>query len=333
MKILIIQSSSLGKVVMSTPVIRLLKTQLEAEVHVASDSEYIQVLENNPYLDEIHSTSNSAITSSNSLKHQGFDLIIDLDNSIKSFLTRVFLKGKKIIHRHKRIKKWWSLKLRLNHHPERHLTDRYIETLASLGVKPDNLGLDFFISDRNHVERNWLPKTHQNGYAVFILDATKKTKQLPIKRMIELCDRINKPIILLGGNWVNKLAVEIEQFFRRGSEQEEKEIESLNKKTAIFNACGKFNLNQTASIIDQANWVFTHDNDLMHVAAALNKQTFSIWGSSTANFGEYPYRTKFTIFENTKIKCRPCSFRGYDKCPKGHFKCMNDLTFDFYLPD
>lgn len=332
MKVLIIQSSSLGKVLMSTPTIRLLKTQLEAEVHFATKTEFEEVLRTNPYLDRIHILSNSYRKLPVDIR-QEFDAIIDLDNSRTSYWIRFFLKGKKFIFNNNAFRRWWSLKLRIKRKPEKHLAERYLETISPLRIKPDNLGLDFFIPEEGHVERDWLPETHQNGYAVFLLDASKKTKQLPLARMIELCDRINKPIILLGEKDVGGLAKEIERFFEKGTEQEEKEIESLNKRTSIFNACGKFNLNQVASLIDQASWIFTHDNDLMHIAAALNKQIFSIWGSSTANFGEYPYRTKFTIFENNKIDCRPCSINGFNNCPKGHFKCMNDLTFDFYLPD
>ena len=56
-------------------------------------------------------------------------------------------------------------------------------------------------------------------------------------------------------------------------------------------------------------------------------------GSSSPYFGKYPYKTRFTIFENNRLTCRPCSSTGFDQCPKGHFKCMNEVVFDFYLTD
>ncbi|MGB0525201.1 MAG: glycosyltransferase family 9 protein, partial [Flammeovirgaceae bacterium] len=119
---------------------------------------------------------------------------------------------------------------------------------------------------------------------------------------------------------------------REQSQHLEEGLLELNKKALIFNACGKFNLNQSASLVQQARAVFTHDTGLMHIAAAFKKQVFSIWGNTTPLFGMYPYRTKFTVFENNKLSCRPCSKIGYKKCPKGHFKCMNEVIFDFYLP-
>jgi ADP-heptose:LPS heptosyltransferase len=105
----------------------------------------------------------------------------------------------------------------------------------------------------------------------------------------------------------------------------------MNKKTNIFNGAGKFSIIQFASIIKKAEFVFTHDNVMMHIAASFRKKIFTIWGNSIPLFGEYPYHTKFWIFENKELNCRPCSVKGFEKCPEKHFKCMNDIVFDFYL--
>jgi heptosyltransferase-2 len=133
--------------------------------------------------------------------------------------------------------------------------------------------------------------------------------------MIELCKKINKPVVLLGGK----------EDFERG-EQLRKELGEL-----IFNTCGKLNLNQSASLVKKSSCVFSHDTGLMHIAAALKKEVFSIWGNTIPAFGMYPYRTKYHALENTELNCRPCSKIGFDKCPKGHFNCMNQLKFEFQL--
>ena len=111
----------------------------------------------------------------------------------------------------------------------------------------------------------------------------------------------------------------------------EEGLKRLGKKAIIFNACGKFNLSQSASLVKQAEVVFGHDTGLTHIAAAFKKTIFSIWGGTVPN-NFYPYGTRFYLIENTKLTCRPCSKSGRSKCPKGHFKCMNDLTFDFNIP-
>ena len=97
----------------------------------------------------------------------------------------------------------------------------------------------------------------------------------------------------------------------------------------VFNACGKFNLSQSASLVRQARLVISNDTGLMHIAAAFKKTMISIWGNTIPAFGMYPYYGKYpianTILEVDKLSCRPCSKLGYHKCPQGHFNCMNLL--------
>lgn len=333
MKVLIIQSASTGKTILITPLIRILKTELEVEVHVALPESKWHILNENPYCDKIISLNQGIFKIRKEIKSAGYNSIIDLEVNLRTFLIS-WLNGKyRFTFKKNLFRKWLYTKTKINLLPKTHIVEQYIDLLKPLGIKGDNLGLDFYIPEKDEVENDWLPTSHQTGYAAVAIGAKHNTRRLPVNRLIELCDRINKPIILIGNEEDEQVADEIESFFERGTEAEEEAIENLNKKAIIFNACGKFNFNQQASLIKNASWVFTHDNDLMHVAAAFKKQIFSIWGNTTPHFGEYPYRTQFTIFENNKLRCRPCTSTGYTNCPKGHFKCMNDVTFDFYLPD
>ncbi len=336
MKILILRFSSIGDIVLTTPVIRTLKTQVEnAEIHYATKIAYQSILQANPYIDQLHFLENSLVDLIGQLKKERFDVIIDLHNNLRTKRIKWSLGVKAYTFRKINIAKWLMVNFKWNRLPNRHIVDRYMDTVQALGVKMDNLGLDYFIPEKDEVEPDWLPETHRNEYAVFAIGGKFATKQLPVERMIELCDRINKPIILLGGKEDLGNAQKIEAFFKRheGSEAWEEKLGELGKKSQIYNGCGKFSINQSASIIRQARWVFTHDTGMMHVAAAFKKQIFSIWGNTIPAFGMYPYRTKFTVFENNKIGCRPCSKLGFKKCPKGHFKCMKEVVFDFYLPD
>ncbi len=333
MKILVVQFSSLTDVVLASPVVRILKSDLQHDVHFTTRQEFTSSLVANPYLDKIHSLERSFNQLIRELRQEKFDLVIDLQNSTRTKYLRFRVGGKSYSLNPLSFKKWLLVNFKIDLLPNLHLVERYLELIEPLGAKMDNLGLDYFIPEKDEVEHNWLPETHKNGYAVFAIEGAHSTNGLPINRMIELCDRINKPIILLGREQDMQIANQVEQFFQRGSDEEEKEIEELNKKSILFNACGKFSTNQAASIISEATWVFTHDSVMMHIAAAFKKPIFSIWGNTIPSFGKYPYRTQFTIFENKSLECRPCSETGYAKCPKGHFKCMNDLTFDFYLPD
>ena len=124
---------------------------------------------------------------------------------------------------------------------------------------------------------------------------------------------IEFPIILLGGREDYANGVDI----------------SAADPIKIYNACGKFSLNESADIVRKSKLVISHDTGLMHIAAAFKKMVFSVWGNTVPSFGMYPYQTSFEIFQVNKLWCRPCSKIGYDRCPLGHFKCMNNQSMAF----
>lgn len=334
-KVLIIRFSSIGDIVLTTPVIRAVKTQVDdAEVHYCTKDAFHGILEANPYIDKFHLFNGDLKKLANELKAENFDFVIDLHNNLRTRRLKSMLKVESKAFPKLNWEKWLIVNLKIDKLPNVHIVDRYLEAAAPLGVKADALGLEYFIPEKDEVERDWLPETHRQDYVAFVIGGNHATKQLPLERMIELCDKINKPIILLGGKEDAENGAKIEDFFDRKHETADfkEPLETLGKKAQIYNACGKFNFNQSASIVKKATYVFTHDTGLMHVAAAFNKNIFSIWGNTIPEFGMYPYRTKFTILEKKGLSCRPCSKIGYDKCPKGHFNCMNKIIFDFWLP-
>lgn len=329
MKILILRFSSIGDIVLTTPVIRTLKTQLDAEIHYATKKQFQNLLVANPYLDKIHLLDGKLNDLYKELKKEQFDVVIDLHNNLRTKILKLRLMKRSYTFHKLNIQKWLFVNFKLDLMPKVHIVDRYMMTVKKLGVKMDSLGLDYFIPHKDEVEHNWLPETHQNGYVAVVLGAKFKTKQLPDKRLVELCARVNKPIVLIGGKEEIELGKKIEQFFNLPEGVKSSFSEELDKRTIIFNGCGKFSLNQSASLIQHAEWVCSHDTGMMHIAAAFKKRIISIWGNTVPAFGMYPYRTDFVIFEN-KISCRPCSKIGFNKCPKGHFNCMNGIKFDFY---
>jgi ADP-heptose:LPS heptosyltransferase len=337
MKLLILRFSSIGDIVLTTPVVRAAKTELDnCEVHFATKKAYEPLLAQNPYIDRLHLLEDSLSALIKQLKKEDYDVIIDLHHNLRTRIIKWNLRKKSFAFNKLNFEKWLLVNTKINLLPNRHIVERYLDTIRPLGVKGDALGLDFFIPEKDIVEFSWLPESHQNGYIAVAIGAKFGTKRLPTKRLIELCDRINQPIILLGGPEDKKVGDRVEAFFQQATGagiQESAIKDELGKKAVIFNGCGKFNLNQSASLVKQSRAVFTHDTGLMHIAAAFKKQVYSIWGNTIPEFGMYPYKTHFVIFENKNLNCRPCSKIGFDKCPKGHFKCMNELVFDFYLPD
>ena len=336
MKILILRFSSIGDIVLTTPVVRTVKTQIDnVQVHFATKAQYREMFITNPYVDKMHYLGDSLSQLIQELKKENFDYIIDLHHNIRTFQIKRALRGASFSFDKINIEKWLIVNLKIDKLPNLHIVDRYMKTVESLGVKMDALGLDYFIPDVDQVPSDWLPEGFRNGFVVYAIGGQHTTKKLPISKMIELCDRINRPVVLLGGKEDFETGEEVVRFFSRDGESSAtaQGLQLLNKKAHIYNGCGKFTLNQSASLVKQSSYVFTHDTGLMHIGAAFKKETFCIWGNTIPSFGMYPYRTRFTVLENNRLSCRPCSKIGFNNCPKGHFKCMNDLVLDFYLPE
>ena len=335
MKVLILRFSSIGDIVLTTPVVRTIKTQLEGvELHYATKRQFRALFEENPYIDRVHYLEDSVWKLISELRAERFDFVVDLHNNLRTRLIKTALGVPSSSFDKLNKAKWLMVNFKINQLPNVHIVDRYLAAAQKLGVKNDSLGLDYFIPEKDEVPLDWLPEGFRNGYVAYAIGAQHNTKKLPLPRMIELCDKINKPIVLLGGKEDVANGEAIAAFFEKGERSGDFEpgLKELGKKTIVYNACGKFNLNQSASLVKQARYVFSHDTGLMHIAAAFKKEVFSIWGNTIPLFGMYPYRTKFTVLENSKVNCRPCSKIGHKACPKGHFKCMNEMVFEFYLP-
>ena len=308
---------------LTTPVIRVLKKQLpEASIHYATKPTFKTIVAPNPYLDKGHYLTGSLSALVAELKQEKFDYVVDLHHNLRSRLIRFRLGVPGASFPKLNIRKWLLGNLKINKMPPVHIVDRYMAAAKKLGVKNDDAGLDYFIPVEDEVTIASLPATHQAGYVAFAIGAQHATKRLPTERMIELCAKINRPIILLGGKEDAATGELIQQYF-----EEQSRTTDNQQRTTIFNACGKYNLNQSASLVRQAEVVFTHDTGLMHVAAAFKKKIYSIWGNTVPELGMYPYQTDFEILENRNIKCRPCSKIGYPECPQGHFKCMRKIDF------
>ncbi len=311
-KILIIRFSSIGDIVLTTPVIRCIKEQkLNIEIHYLTKKGFKGILEHNPYITKIHTIENDVKEISAELKNEKFDFVIDLHNNIRSMQVKKIIGKQTSVFKKLNFKKWILVNFKINKMPAVHIVDRYMKTVEQLGVKNDNKGLDYFIPEKDNILIASLPHTHQNGYIGFVIGAKHFTKQLPTEKIISICKKLNQPIVLLGSKDDAMRASIIENAV--GSN--------------IFNACGKYNLNQSASVIEQSKKIISHDTGLMHIAVAFKKEIVSVWGNTVPAFGFAPYlpNSKSKIVEVQNLSCRPCSKIGYDKCPRGHFKCMEEI--------
>lgn len=311
MKILIIRFSSIGDIVLTSPVVRCLKQQLNAsEIHFLTKKSFASIVENNHNVDKVFSFEKDVNDVLPELKKENYDWVIDLHHNLRSMqVKRALGKPSKSFNK-LNIEKWLLVNLKINRLPNKHIVDRYFETVAHLGVKNDLKGLNFFIDTKNEVAISSLPKEYHNGFIAFVIGAKHNTKKLPAEKIISICKKLNRAIILIGGK----------EDFEDGEQ-------IASQISTVFNSCGKYNFQQSASLIKQAERVITHDTGMMHIAAAFQKNIISVWGNTVPEFGMYPYMPgkESKIVEVKSLSCRPCSKIGFENCPKEHFKCMNEI--------
>lgn len=319
-KILIIRLSSIGDIVLTTPIIRCIKTQIpKVQVHYLTKANNAIILNNNPYVDRIITFNGSLSETIKLLKKENYTYVIDLHKQIRSFIIRLRLFRPSKTFNSLRIKKWLFVKWKLDKLPEKHIVDRYFEATKGLdyNIVNDGKGLDYFLADEDYISPDALPLSFQDGYIAVVVGSKHQTKQIPTSKLIQLCQGIKKSIVLLGDKNDRQKAIEVENAVG----------------ARVFNACGAYNLNQTSSLIANSVGVITPDTGLMHIAAALKKNTISVWGNTVPQFGMYPYfpkdsKAKVYIFEKKGLVCRPCSKLGFKECPKKHFECMLSIDFD-----
>ena len=310
LKILIIRFSSIGDIVLTSPVLRCLKEQIEGlELHYLTKKTFEPVLSANPHLDKLHFLGNSLSDCISILKKENFDHIIDLHHNLRTLIIKSSLGVNSSSFDKLNWQKWVFVNFKKNILPELHIVDRYLQTVAFLGVKNDGKGLDYYLNGTYQLEE-LLPSSHLK-YTSVVIGAQHGTKRLPVERLTELCNKITQPVVLLGGP----------------EDTERGELIAKSAGKHVYNACGKFQLDQSAFLIKMSEKVISHDTGLMHIAAAFNKTILSVWGNTVPEFGMYPYQVDHSyLFQVPHLACRPCSKIGHETCPKGHFKCMNDLN-------
>jgi ADP-heptose:LPS heptosyltransferase len=312
-KILIIRFSSIGDIVLTTPIIRCIKQQMQGvEVHYITKQKFSSIISSNPYIDKLYTINDSTSEIINQLKKENYDYVIDLHHNVRTLKLKLALGKKSFSFRKLNWEKMLMVYFKINKLPKLHIVDRYFETITSIGITNDHQGLDYFIPEKDNVNIiTYLPVHFQNGYEVLVVGGSYYTKQIPINKLKEICAHSLKPLILLGGKEDSIIAEEVHQAF----------------KNKTINGCGKLNLNQSASIIKQADRVITSDTGLMHIAAAFKKDIISVWGNTIPEFGMSAYLPgkNSKMLEVKNLYCRPCSKLGYHSCPKKHFKCMNDI--------
>jgi ADP-heptose:LPS heptosyltransferase len=319
-KVLVLRFSSIGDIVLTSPILRCLKTQVkDIEIHYLTKKTFASILTSNPYITKVFGIENNFSEVLPILKQEAYDYVIDLHHNLRT--KRVILALQKPSNSFPKLnfRKWLLVQFKINKMPSIHIVERYFKAVEKFKIVNDFKGLDFFIPAKDELNLSVLPESFAKPYIAIVIGAQHFTKRMPNEKIISLCNQLSLPIILIGGKEDLSNALIIEKAV-------------VNE---VYNACGKFNLFQSASLIKQSSLVISHDTGMMHIAAAFQKKIISVWGNTVPSFGMYPYMPQATensfIAEVKSLGCRPCSKIGKTSCPKEHFDCMNKIDIEAIL--
>lgn len=318
MRILVIRLSSIGDIVLTSPALRGLRRRFpDAKIDFLTKEEYGPWIRQNPNVNTVFFWEGSVADMAEEIKEWEYDCVIDLHGSLRTRWLECLLPESIPCYSYRKgtVGRLMSVIFKRNMYGGKHVVDRYMEALRPLGVEPDGQGLEFFIAKIDQVSAASLPFTHLAGFAVCCLGATHFTKKMPESKWAELLEKLPLPVILIGGKAEAAMGASL----------------AARNEFKVLNFCGKLSPGQSADLIRQSKLVITHDTGMMHIAAAFQKKTISLWGGTVPWLGFKPYlhnEVNNIIIENKDLNCRPCSKYGTSTCSQGHFKCMNDLNLD-----
>ncbi|MDA0987005.1 MAG: glycosyltransferase family 9 protein [Bacteroidetes bacterium] len=332
-KILVIRLSSIGDIILSSPLLRTLRKKVgnNARIDFVVKKEFAELVKFNHHISITHELDTALGFKGlqelkNQLQKENYELVIDLQNNFRSIFLRNLIGLTDVVQVDKLI--WKRMQLV---YFKRNIFNgiipvpiRYLKTLNGYEVFDDGKGLEVFVPDEIQFSVSGkIASLKLNQYEKTIAlcpgakHATKKwQKEKFIELGIELSKTYNAKIILFGSKEEEPLCAEIEN-----------KINSTFKNSCTSFA-GQFSILESVAAIEFCDLVVTNDSALMHIACAKHKKIIAIFGSTVKEFGFIPFQTESVIVERNDVECRPCSHIGKNECPKGHFNCMELITVD-----
>ena len=319
-RFLIIRLSSIGDILLTTPFIRSLRQKFsDAEIDYLVKDEHYELLEHNPYLDDIHLFKAADGFSElrkwrRFIRQNGYSEIFDLHRSFRSIIMTGAMRGVNVRRVNKRLlRRFLLIKFGINLYKKiTPLPERYIETASDHGLGDDGKGLDLISNEPIDIFNG---KKSSHRYMIAMAPgAGYYTKRWPVEYFAKLGDNLienaDAQIILVGSADDKQAADEIKR----------------RMKNEVKDLTGEYSIPEVAAIFKSVDAVITNDSGLMHVAVSQDVSLVSFFGSTTKELGFFPYNAHSKVLEVDGLKCRPCTHIGRERCPLNHFKCMKEIT-------
>jgi lipopolysaccharide heptosyltransferase II len=322
-KFLIIRFSSIGDVILTTPLIRCLRAEFPgSRIDFLVKKEFSVVLSQNPYLSNIITFDKTAGTRElirirKLVKQNSYNHILDIQRNIRSVMistgsgAAVTGFSKKILAR--------DLLIRFGKNIYKEIKPvylRYFESIAALGVAYDGKGTEVFPSaaEAEKVTETLKQNNFAAGTPILVVapGAQWENKRWPTEGFAAAADTFYSQTgaytVLIGGPGDLEICNRVQS----------------QMKTTSLNLAGKLSLMGSASLLGKAAMVFTNDTGMLHMAQAMKAPVVGVYGPTTRELGFFPMPGNSRVAE-TDVSCRPCTQKGLHTCPRKHFRCMLDI--------
>ncbi len=318
--ILVIRFSSIGDIVLTFPLLRMLKTKFpNAEIDYVVKTQYAELVDKNPFIDKLYRFDKNngcfpLLRIRKAVQKQEYDLIVDLQSNFRSFVIKRFQNARVVSYKKPFINRLLLVLFKYNRFTHaKPVSQRYIDTLYPTEKTEPCFSLDdatCALVDNRLTERGF---RHREMNIAFIPGAGKATKRWPADYYAQLAGLLTlRPLVKI---WV---------IGDKGDRETAAEIYRVIPGRCI-DLSGKFSLMESACALSKMDAVVSNDSGFMHIADALQKPVIAIFGPTTKEFGFYPRNANARVIEHKGLYCRPCSHVGSDRCPEKHFRCMRDI--------
>jgi heptosyltransferase-2 len=319
--ILIIRFSSIGDLLLTTPLLRALRLRHPAaRITFVVREDLAETLRHNPRIDDLVSyrRGDSLRELARQLRRrQAWTHRLDLHGSLRSFLLRRLVGG--AWHGYPKRRRRRRQLIRTHRRRGGDLgpvAERYFAAAAGLDVVPDEGGLEFYTTREAENEADGFLAAHgigrNRGVIAMAPGAAHFTKRWPERHWAELVERTHRErdVVILGGAAEQELGLRL-----------------AAGRPGVVSAAGQFSLTGTAALLKRARLLVAGDTGVLHLATAVGTPVVGLYGPTVREFGFFPYHARAATLE-LDLPCRPCSSQGSSRCPLGHHRCLVDLTPD-----
>jgi heptosyltransferase-2 len=322
-RILVIRLSSLGDIVLTTPILRLLRTYCPAaQIDFLTKTAYADLLSGHPCVDHVicFAAQQGLRQTLHTLRQTHYDVVLDLHRTLRSRLLTHGLRarqkltyGKRTLRRALLVHLGWNTLRAMTPVPELYAAPLHrLGIMAPLPPEDIHVPQEALRAMRAYVQQAFPGRGIPPLLAV-APGARWPTKQWPVARFAaaaqELAQARQAAVVVLGNSDERTLSQALGQ----------------QLQAPVLNSAGQLSLLHTAALLQQCSLLLSNDSGLMHLATALRVPVVAVFGPTVQEFGFYPFQAPATVV-STALACRPCSTKGSRRCPRGHHQCMQQVT-------